>query len=73
MWCVAELDQEYIEKMEDVLTVYEKPYNPAELWASPSLIGAGAPRVVDLSPAARGRSSKRPLADARGSVESTRY
>jgi transposase len=30
MWCVAELDQEYIEKMEDVLAIYEKPYDPAE-------------------------------------------
>jgi transposase len=27
---VAELDQEYIRKMEDVLAAYEKPYNPAE-------------------------------------------
>lgn len=25
MWCVAELDAEYITKMEDVLVVYEKP------------------------------------------------
>ena len=30
MWCVAELNQEYIQKMEDVLATYEKPYNPAE-------------------------------------------
>jgi len=30
MWCVAELTPEYIEKMEDVLGVYEKPWNPAE-------------------------------------------
>ena len=30
MWCVAELDAEYIERMEEVLGVYEKPYNPAE-------------------------------------------
>ena len=30
MWCVAELNQEYIKKMEDVLAVYEKPYHPAE-------------------------------------------
>src|ERR1035437_8042803 len=29
MWCIAELDQAYIQKMEDVLAVYEKPYNPA--------------------------------------------
>src|ERR1019366_1903720 len=30
MWCVAELNQEYIQKMEDVLATYEKPYTPAE-------------------------------------------
>jgi hypothetical protein len=30
MWCIAELDQEYIQKMEDVLAVYEKPYDPAQ-------------------------------------------
>jgi len=30
MWCVAELDDDYIERMEDVLAVYEKPYDPAE-------------------------------------------
>ena len=30
MWYIAELDQEYIRKMEDVLAVYEKPYNPAQ-------------------------------------------
>jgi len=30
MWCVAELDDEYITQMEDVLEVYEKPYDPAE-------------------------------------------
>src|SRR5450631_1644466 len=30
MWCIAELDQAYIQKMEDVLAIYEKPYNPAQ-------------------------------------------
>jgi hypothetical protein len=30
MWCVAELDAEYIHKMEDVLARYEKPYDPQE-------------------------------------------
>jgi DDE superfamily endonuclease len=30
MWCVPELDDEYIEKMEDVLETYEKPLNPHE-------------------------------------------
>ena len=30
MWCVAELDKEYMEKMEDVLAQYEKPLDEAE-------------------------------------------
>jgi DDE superfamily endonuclease len=30
MWCVPVLDDEYIEKMEDVLAIYEKPLNPCE-------------------------------------------
>lgn len=30
MWCVADLDAEYLCKMEDVLAVYEKPYRAAE-------------------------------------------
>ena len=30
MWCVAELNEEYIAKMEDVLATYEQPYDPAE-------------------------------------------
>ena len=30
MWCVAELDDAYIERMEDVLALYEKPYNADE-------------------------------------------
>ncbi len=30
MWCVAELDAEYITKMEDVLALYEKPRDPRE-------------------------------------------
>ena len=30
MWCVAELDENYIARMEDVLALYEKPYRSAE-------------------------------------------
>lgn len=30
MWCVPELNDEYIEKMEDVLGTYEQPYDAAE-------------------------------------------
>jgi hypothetical protein len=27
-WCVPDLDEEFIERMEDVLDIYEKPYDP---------------------------------------------
>src|ERR1035437_5409712 len=30
MWCVAELDQEYLGRMEDVLALYEKPLSETE-------------------------------------------
>jgi hypothetical protein len=30
MWCVAELDEEYIAHMEDVLETYERPYDPKQ-------------------------------------------
>ena len=30
MWCIPQLDAEYVDKMEDVLRVYEKPHNRAE-------------------------------------------
>ena len=30
MWCVPELDEDYIRNMEDVLETYEKSYHPAE-------------------------------------------
>ena len=30
MWCVAELDDAYIAQMEDVLALYEKPYQASE-------------------------------------------
>ena len=40
MWCVAELDEPYIERMEDVLALYEKPYDAAE---------PGAPALPDSS------------------------
>lgn len=30
MWCVPELNEEFVERMEDVLTLYEKPYDPLE-------------------------------------------
>jgi hypothetical protein len=30
MWCVAELTEDYVAKMEDVLERYEQPYDPTE-------------------------------------------
>jgi transposase len=27
MWCIPQLDAEYIERMEDILDIYERPYN----------------------------------------------
>ena len=30
MWCIAELNEEYIERMEDVLEIYEKPLSAEE-------------------------------------------
>jgi hypothetical protein len=30
MWCVAELNEQYITRMEDVLETLERPYDPAE-------------------------------------------
>jgi hypothetical protein len=30
MWCIPELDAEYVRKMEDVLALYEKPHTPSE-------------------------------------------
>ena len=60
MWCVAELDDDYIEKMEDVLAVYEKPYNPAEpvvcLDEKPVSLHAD---VRPPTPAAPGKIAKR--------------
>ena len=28
MWCIADLTAEYVERMEDVLALYERPYDP---------------------------------------------
>jgi DDE superfamily endonuclease len=60
MWCVADLDEEYIAKMEDVLETYEKPYNPKEpvvcLDEKPVSLHAD---VRPTSPAQPGRETRR--------------
>ena len=30
MWCVADLNEDYIDKMEDSLETYERPYDPRQ-------------------------------------------
>jgi hypothetical protein len=60
MWCVAELNPEYIQKMEDVLATYEKPYTAAEpvvcLDEKPVSLHADLRPPI---PAAPGRMAKR--------------
>ena len=60
MWCIAELNDEYIEKMEDVLETYERPYNPEEpvvcLDEKPVTLHAD---IRPPCPAAPGREARR--------------
>ena len=60
MWLVADLDEEYITKMEDVLEVYERPYDQQEpvvcLDEKPITLHAD---VRPASPAAPGREARR--------------
>lgn len=60
MWCVAELNDQYIAKMEDVLETYERPYNPVEpvvcLDEKPVTLHAD---VRPASPARPGREARR--------------
>jgi hypothetical protein len=60
MWCVAELNDDYIAKMEDVLETYEKPYDPRQpvvcLDEKPVTLHAD---VRPVAPAAPGRETRR--------------
>src|SRR5580658_5357374 len=60
MWCVADLIDEYIEKMEDVLEIYERPYDAQEpvvcLDEKPVTLHAD---IRPPSPAAPGREARR--------------
>ena len=59
MWVVADLDDDYIRKMEDVLEVYERPYDPQQpvvcLDEKPITLHAD---VRPGSPAAPGREAR---------------
>jgi hypothetical protein len=60
MWCVADLDEDYISKMEDVLGLYERPHDPLQpvvcLDEKPVTLHA---EVRSPSPAAPGREARR--------------
>lgn len=60
MWCVAELDEAYVTRMEDVLETYERPYSPKQpvvcLDEKPVTRHAD---VRPASPAAPGREARR--------------
>src|SRR6476469_10013917 len=60
MWVVAELDDDYLAKMEDVLEIYERPYDPQQpvvcLDEKPITLHAD---VRAASPAAPGREARR--------------
>jgi len=60
MWCVADLTDEYIDKMEDVLETYERPYDAQEpvvcLDEKPVTLHAD---IRPPSPAAPGREARR--------------
>ena len=60
MWCVADLDEDYIVKMEDVLELYEQPYDPEQpvvcLDEKPVTLHAD---VRPASPAVPGREARR--------------
>jgi hypothetical protein len=58
MWCVAELNEEYIEKMEDVLQTYEKPYNEPVVCLDEKPVSLHAD-VRPPEPAAPGKIAKR--------------
>ena len=60
MWCVADLNEDYIARMEDVLETYEQPYDPKQpvvcLDEKPVTLHAD---VRPASPAAPGREARR--------------
>ena len=60
MWCVAELNEEYVAKMEDVLATYERPYDGKEpvvcLDEKPVTLHA---EIRPASPARPGREARR--------------
>jgi hypothetical protein len=63
MWCVADLNEEYVAKMEDVLATYEQPYDPEEPVVCPD------EKPVTLHAEVRPASPARPGREARRDSE----
>jgi len=66
MWCVPNLDEQYIERMEDILELYERPYDSAEP------IVCLDERPVQLHGETRQRSRAKPGKEARFDYEYVR-
>lgn len=60
MWCVADLDEDYIAHMEEVLEIYERPHNPAQpvVCLDEKSVTLHAD-VRPVTPAAPGRETRR--------------
>ena len=61
MWCVAEVDEAYLARMQEVLEIYERPYNPQE----PVVYLDEKPVVLhrDLRPATQAQPHQPPKRD----------
>lgn len=35
-WCIPQADAAFVAKMEDVLDVYQRPYDPLSVWTRPT-------------------------------------
>ncbi len=57
MWCVGELDEEYIARMEEVLGLYEKPFCER----APVVCIDEKPVVLHATPVPRWRCSREEL------------
>ena len=66
MWCVADLADEYIEKMEDVLETYERPYDSTQPVVCPN------EKPITLHAEVRPPSLAKPAREARRDNEYAR-
>jgi len=62
MWCIPEITPEFIERMEDILDLYAKPYNPKE----PVI-------CLDEKPVQLLKDSREPIPGKSGSIKKRDY